>query len=157
MQVLHWPLCAACDWVWRTLYHIRKVICGCTSAFVAHTLPVCDIHEPADLTVAVWVPYTSVETHDMAAIGEDRRPAGIGCIADVIVLGHQVAVVMGFGRHKLAINSAAEPTDIVVGVYVRGCPSSVDAPLLSRDCIGRTWLIVSPSFRCGPLSVIFNS
>ncbi|CAI9259169.1 unnamed protein product [Lactuca saligna] len=55
------------------------------------------------------------------------------------------AIVVGVYRHKLAMNSIVELTSDVVAVCASGCPSNVDRPLSSRDCIGRNGLVVSPS------------
>ncbi|CAH1413676.1 unnamed protein product [Lactuca virosa] len=95
------------------------------------------MHAPVDLTVSstLLVP----------------RCCPLGRVV-VVVAG--CVVTAGLGRHKLAMNSASELTGDVVGVCASGCPCCVDGPLSSRDCIGRTRLVVSPSCHCSPLSVI---
>ncbi|CAH1448564.1 unnamed protein product [Lactuca virosa] len=72
----------------------------------------------------------------------------------VVVVVAGCAVAAGVGHHKLAMNSATEPSGGVVCVCGSDCPSSVDGPLPSRDCIGRTGLVASPSCCGSPLSVI---
>ena len=63
----------------------------------------------------------------------------------MVVVVADCSVVTGDGRHKLVMNSVVDPTGGVVGACVSGCPSSVDGLLPSRDYIGLTELLLSPS------------
>lgn len=78
----------------------------------------------------------------------------------MVVVVTRCYVVMGGGRHKMAIDattvSSVEPDTCATDVWVKACPSDADACVRSSDDINLSGFISPPSSSTCPFPVVVD-